>query len=350
MLVRVAIDAMGGDHAPGEIVSGAVAALTTLEDMHITFVGREEEIHSVLKNRDYPLDRVSIDHAEEIIQADDDPGLSIRRKKESSMVKALQLVRSGEADAFLSAGNTGALMAGGLLFLGRIRGISRPALLTPMPGFHGQPVLFLDVGANMDARPGQLLQYAFMGRIYAQQILDCQEPRVALLNVGVEANKGNNQVRKAYNLCQEYLPGFCGNVEGTDAFLNVADVVVCDGFVGNIFLKSAEGLSRTILGFFRQEIGKKLRYKLGAALLQPVFQNLRHEIDDSGYGGAPLLGVNGLCIKCHGSSRAQSIEQALLKQAHPFVCKNVTGKFQAALEELSGELGEINGNENDQAL
>jgi len=349
-LVRVAIDAMGGDHAPGEIVTGAVAALTTLKDMQITFVGREKEIRSVLKNRDYPRDRVGINHAEEVIQADDDPGLSIRRKKESSMVKALQLVRSGEADAFLSAGNTGALMAGGLLFLGRIKGISRPALLTPMPGFHGKPVLFLDVGANMDARPGQLLQYAYMGRIYAQQILDCQEPRVALLNVGVEANKGNNQVRKAYNLFQEHLPGFCGNIEGTDAFFNAADVVVCDGFVGNIFLKSAEGLSRTILGFFRQEIGKKFRYKLGAALLQPVFQKLRYEIDDSGYGGAPLLGVNGLCIKCHGSSRARSIEQALLKQAHPFVCKNVTGKFQAALEELSGELDEINGGENDQAL
>ncbi len=347
MLVRVAIDAMGGDHAPGEIVSGAVAALTALEDMYITFVGKEEEIHRVLKSQKYPGSRVDISHAEEVIQADDDPGLSIRRKKESSMVKALQLVRSGDADAFLSAGNTGALMAGGLLFLGRISSISRPALLTPMPGFQGKPVLFLDVGANMDARPAQLLQYAFMGRIYAQQILGYQEPRVALLNVGVESNKGNNQVKKAYNLCQQHLPGFCGNVEGTDVFFNAADVVVCDGFVGNIFLKSAEGLSRTILGFFRQEIGTKLRYKLGAALLQPVFHKLRHEIDDSGYGGAPLLGVNGLCIKCHGSSKARSIEQALLNQAHPFVRKNVAGEFQAALEELADEL---NGGENDQAL
>jgi len=345
--VRVAIDAMGGDHAPGEIVSGAVAALTALDDMHVTFVGRENAVREALKGLKYPEERVAVSHAEEIIQADDDPGLSIRRKKESSMVKALLMVRSGEADAFLSAGNTGALMAGGLLFLGRIRGINRPALLTPMPGFHGQPVLFLDVGANMDARPEQLLQYAFMGRIYAQQILGCSEPRVALLNVGIESNKGNNQVKKAFNLCQEHLPGFCGNIEGTEVFFNAADVVVCDGFVGNIFLKSSEGLSRTILGFFRQEIGTKLRYKLGAVLLKPVFHKLRHEIDDSGYGGAPLLGVNGLCIKCHGSTKARSIEQALLKQVHPFVQKNVAGKFQSAMGELPGR---VQGGENDQAL
>ncbi len=346
-MVRVAIDAMGGDHAPGEIISGALAALTALEDLHITFVGREEAICSSLAKLQYPEGHVEISHADEVIEAEDDPGLSIRRKKQSSMVRALQMVRSGEADAFLSAGNTGALMAGGLLFLGRIRGISRPALLTPMPGFQGHPVLFLDVGANMDAKPEQLLQYAFMGRIYAQQILGYTEPRVALLNVGSESNKGNNQIKKAFTLCREYLPGFCGNIEGTEIFLNAADVVVCDGFVGNIFLKSSEGLSRTILGFFRQEIRKNIRYKLGALLLQPVFQKLRHEIDDSGYGGAPLLGVNGLCIKCHGSSRARSIEQALLKQVYPFVRKDVTGKLQATFQDLAVQL---DGGDHDQTL
>ncbi len=337
-MVRVAIDAMGGDHAPEALITGALAALATLEDLHIFLVGRDEEIKKVLEKKEYPPGRIEIRHADEVIEADDDPGLSIRRKKQSSMVKALQMVRSGEAEAFLSAGNTGALMAGGLLFLGRIGGISRPALLTPMPGFHGQPVLFLDVGANMDARPEQLLQYAYMGRIYAQQILNNPEPRVALLNVGIEANKGNNQVRKAYDLCLKHVPGFYGNIEGTDVFLNTVDVVVCDGFVGNVFLKSAEGLSRTILNFFRQEIKEKFRYKMGAMLLQPVFYKLRHEIDDSGYGGAPLLGVNGLCIKCHGSSKAISIEQALLKQVYPFVEKDVAGKFQASLEDLAGQL------------
>ncbi len=333
--MRVAIDAMGGDHAPGEIISGALAALNTLQNLHVTLVGNENEIKSTLEGFKYPVGRLAINHAAEVIKSDDDPGLSIRSKKESSMVKALQMVRSNDADAILSAGNTGALMAGGVLFLGRMSGISRPALLTPMPGFKGKAVLFLDVGANMDARPEQLLQYAFMGRIYAQQILGYPEPRVALLNVGVESNKGNNQVKKAYNLFQEFLPGFQGNIEGTEVFLNVADVVVCDGFVGNIFLKSTEGLSRTILGFFKQEIEKKIRYKIGALLLQPVFFNLRNEIDDSGYGGAPLMGVDGLCIKCHGSAKARSIEQALLKQVHPFVRKKVTNQLQSAMDDLA---------------
>ncbi len=340
-LVKVAVDAMGGDYAPTEIVNGALSALSYLEDLHLILVGKQGELEKSLENKTYPQERVEICHADEVIGCDDDPGLSIRNKKGSSMVKALQLVRSGDADAALSAGNTGALMAGGLLFLGRMSGISRPALLTPMPSFSGKPVLFLDVGANMDARPEQLLQYAHMGRIYAQQILGYNEPRLALLNVGSEEKKGNSQVKKAYALFNEHLAGFNGNVEGTEVFFNAADVVICDGFVGNIFLKTSEGLSRAILSFFRQEIPGSIRYKLGALLLQPVFLKLREKIDTSGYGGAPLLGVNGLCIKCHGSSKAKSIEQALLKQAYPFVKKRVTYQLQKALKELADEIGEV---------
>ncbi|MBW6463592.1 MAG: phosphate acyltransferase PlsX [Firmicutes bacterium] len=340
-MVKVAVDAMGGDNAPGEIIRGALSALSYLEDLSLKFVGHEDRINQVLEDLKYSGDRVEIVHAEEVIECDDDPGLSIRGKTKSSMVKTLQLVRNGEADAAISAGNTGALMAAGVLFLGRLSGISRPALLTPMPSFGGQPVLYLDVGANMDARAEQLLQYAFMGRIYAQQVIGMAEPRIALLNVGVEPNKGNNQVKKAYKIFSEHLPGFCGNVEGTEAFFNAADVVVCDGFVGNIFLKTSEGLSRAILSYFRSGIKTKLRYKLGAYLLQPVFLGLREKIDSSGYGGAPLLGVNGLCIKCHGSSRARSIEQALIRQAYPFVHNKVTDKLQEALKELSCEIGEV---------
>jgi phosphate acyltransferase len=336
--VRVAVDAMGGDYAPDEIVSGALSALSYLDDLHLILVGNQDEITRSIGNRKYPLNRISIRHAEEVIQCNDDPGLSIRGKKESSMVKALQLVRFGDADAVLSAGNTGALMAGGVLFLGRLSGISRPALLTSMPSFSGRTVLFLDVGANMDARPEQLLQYAFMGRIYAQQVLNYPDPRMALLNVGSEPNKGNSQIKKAYALFENHLPGFCGNIEGTEAFFNAADVVICDGFVGNIFLKTSEGLSRAILSYFRKEINKKLNYKIGAFLLQPVFFGLREQIDTSGYGGAPLLGVKGLCIKCHGSSRARSIEQALLKQAYPFVQKNVTSQLETALGKLTAEV------------
>lgn len=337
MAVRVAVDAMGGDHAPGEIINGALSALSHLKELHLVFVGREGVIKNTLAAHSFPAGRVEICPAEEVIESNDDPGLSIRRKRESSMVKSLLMVRSGEADAALSAGNTGALMAGGLLFLGRLSGISRPALLTPMPGFSGRPVLFLDVGANMDASPEQLLQYAFMGRIYAQQILGYREPQIALLNVGVEPNKGNNQVKKAYTLFENYLPGFVGNIEGTDVFFNRADVIICDGFVGNVFLKTSEGISRAILGHFRQKIEDRLTFKIGAFFLQPVFLGLKAQIDTSGYGGAPLLGVKGLCIKCHGSSRARSIEQALIKQAYPFVQKGVIGQLQEALAELAGE-------------
>ncbi len=334
-MIKVALDAMGGDNAPGEIVRGAVSALSLIDDLHLVMVGRGDAIETELKGLSYPANRLDIVHTDESIKSDDDPGLSIRRKKKASMVMAMQMVRKGEAAAALSAGNTGALMAGGILFLGRLNGINRPALLTPMPSFGGKPVLFIDVGANMDASPEQLLQYAHMGRIYAQQMLGNENPSIALLNVGEEPNKGNSQIRKAYSLFSEHLPGFCGNVEGTRVFFGTADIVVCDGFVGNILLKVSEGLSRAILGYFRQEIGSSFRYKVGAKMLQPVFYGLREKIDDSGYGGAPLLGVNGLLIKCHGSSKARSIEQALLKQACPFVRKNVTAKLQEALQQIA---------------
>ncbi|MEW5785391.1 MAG: phosphate acyltransferase PlsX [Bacillota bacterium] len=331
-MVRIAIDAMGGDYAPGEIIRGAVAALSARDDLQLSLIGRQEMIREFLNELSYPADRITVLHAEEVIQGNDDPGLAIRSKKSSSMVTALQMVRTGQADAVLSAGNTGALMAGGLLFLGRLGGISRPALLAVMPSFRGKPVVILDVGANMDARPEQLLQYAFMGRIYAQQLLAVKEPRTALLNVGIESNKGNHQVRKAFALFQEYMPGFCGNIEGTDFFFSGADVVVCDGFVGNITLKVSEGLSRGILGYLKQEFTASLRSRLGALMLKPGLYRLREKIDDTEYGGAPLVGVKGLCIKCHGSSKARTIEQAILRQAYPFVKHNVLALFQEALQ------------------
>jgi phosphate acyltransferase len=333
-LVKVAIDAMGGDHAPGEIIKGAILALSSLEDLYLILVGRKDEIETCLTELNFSHPRLEIRHAEEVICGDDDPGFSIRRKKDSSMVVAMQMVRTGEADAIISAGNTGALMAAGLLFLGRMSRISRPALLTPMPSFSGRPVLYLDVGANMDARPIQLLQYAFMGRIYAQQVLGIKEPRLALLNVGVEANKGNSQVKKAYALFSENLPGFQGNIEGTEAYFDAADVVICDGFVGNIFLKTSEGLSRAILSYFRKEILTSIRYKAGAFLLQPVFRGLKEQVDASGYGGAPLLGVKGLLVKCHGSAKARAIEQAIYKQIYPFVNNSVIKHIEKALELL----------------
>jgi glycerol-3-phosphate acyltransferase PlsX len=330
-MVRVAVDAMGGDFAPDEIVRGAAAALSAKEDIRLFLVGQEERIRQSLEGLTYPADRVTIVNAPEVIEGTDDPGLAIRRKKNSSMVQALQMVRRGEADAVVSAGNTGALMGGGLLFLGRLGGISRPALLAVLPGFSGAPVVLLDVGANMDARPEQLMQYAHMGRIYAQQLLGLAQPRTALLNVGTEPQKGNQQVKKAHALFAEHIPHFCGNIEGTGLFFNAADVVVCDGFVGNITLKITEGLSRGILKSLKEECTASTRSRAGALLLKPALYRLRDKFDDTGYGGAPLVGVNGLCIKCHGSSKARSIEQALLKQVYPFVKNRVLALFEEAL-------------------
>lgn len=333
-LVKVAVDAMGGDNAPGEIIKGALSALSSLDDLELVLVGRRQVVSPILARADYPKGRVELVHAEEVIEGDDDPSLSVRRKKDSSMVRVIQMVADKKADAAVSAGNTGALMAASLLYLGRIEGIDRPALLTPMPSFGEQPVIFLDVGANMDARAGQYLQYGFMGRLYAQKVLGIANPKIGLLNVGTEANKGNAQTKKAFSILEEHLPGFYGNIEGTDLFYNVVDVVVCDGFVGNIFLKTTEGLSRAILNYFKQGIETKLLYKVGALLLQPVFLGLLQKVDASGFGGAPLLGVNGLCIKCHGSSKARSIEQALIRQAYPFVSNKVTTLLLEALKDL----------------
>ncbi len=332
-MIRLAVDAMGGDHAPQEIVHGAVAALRERADLKISLVGRREQIEKILDGVARPGERLEIIHASEVIRSSDNPGLSIRRKKESSLVTALQLLRMGQADAVLSAGNTGAIMAGALLFLGRLPQITRPALLAVMPGFDGAPFVLIDAGANMDARPEQLVQYAFMGRIYAQKLLGCPAPRVALLNVGTEQNKGNSQTKKALPLFQEYVPDFCGNIEGTDIFFNSADVVVCDGFVGNILLKTTEGLARGIMGRLKEELTHSLRSRAGALLMQPALLKLRGQIDSTEHGGAPLVGVKGLCVKCHGSSRARSIEQAVLRQVYPFIHYRLEALFEEALQE-----------------
>lgn len=339
-MVRVAVDAMGGDHAPGEIVRGAAAAVSVNPDLRVILVGQEERVEQCLNGLDCPRDRISLVPARDVILNDDEPGLAVRQKPGSSMVTALQMARFGQAEASLSSGNTGALMTAGVLSLGRLSGISRPALLTVLPRFSGGPVVLLDAGANMDARPEQMLQYAYMGSIYSRKLLGCENPKVALLNVGSEKNKGNSRVRKAYRLFERFLPEFYGNIEGTEVFSNSADVIVCDGFAGNVLLKTSEGLSREIMNLLKQQIRSRPRLYLGAALFKPALQNLRRQVDVTEYGGAPLLGVNGVCIKCHGSSRARAIELALLKQVYPFVRQNLVGLFQQALDEIAPKLRE----------
>ena len=334
----MAIDAMGGDHAPDEIVRGAVAAVTANRDLMALLVGREEQLERCLHELNCSRDRLRLVPAEDVISNDDNPGLAVRNKRGASMITALELVRSGQAEAALSAGNTGALMTAGVLWLGRLPGVSRPALLALFSRFCGEPVVVLDVGANMDARPEQMLQYAYMGRIYAGKLLGRSNPRVALLNVGDEQNKGNSQVRKAYRLLERHVPGFDGNIEGTEVFSRPVDVIICDGFVGNVLLKTSEGLSRGILNFLKEGAASGPRLQLGAALFKPVLEDLRCKMDVRDYGGAPLLGVNGVCIKCHGSSRARTIEMALRRQVYPFVCQNLVGLFKQALLEIAPKL------------
>ncbi len=330
-MLRVAVDAMGGDNAPGEIVRGALTALNKNRELEILLVGKEE---AILQSADQNIDasRARIVHTDEVIGNDEDPGLAIRRKKKASMVAAMQLVRSGEADAVVSAGNTGALMAGGLLFLGRIHGIKRPALLTVIPTFHGGGVVVLDVGANMDARPEHMLQYALMGEIYASEVLRKKEPRIALLNIGSEENKGNHQVKAAYSLFESRFQTFVGNVEAKELFQNKTDVLVCDGFVGNVLLKTIEGVSRDMFAFLKEEIRKDIMARLASTMLLSVFKRVRNSLDDSEHGGALLIGVKGACIKCHGSSSGRAISQAILKQAMPTVKHKTNQKISEALK------------------
>jgi len=332
-LITVAVDAMGGDHAPEEIIKGASNALERSEELRVLLVGQEKLLKDKIHSYQATRDRMEIVPAEEVISGDDDPGLSVRRKKDASMVVALKEAGDGRADAALSAGNTGALMAGGLLFLGRIKGISRPALLTVLPTFYGDGVAVLDVGANMDARPEQMVQYAYMGKAYAENILNRPSPRVGLLNVGTENNKGNEQSRKAYEHLDEYLPNFYGNVEGGQVFSGEVDVVVCDGFVGNVLLKTAEGVSQGIFGTLKDIFTENIKNKMGAMMVRGSLVQLRDKMEASEYGGAPLVGVNGVCIKCHGSSRARAIEIALLRQVKPWMEQGVNQLFSQELKQ-----------------
>ncbi|MCW3489928.1 phosphate acyltransferase PlsX [Dethiobacter alkaliphilus] len=333
-MIRIALDAMGGDHAPREVVLGGLAAATELEDLQLYLVGPQEVIEKQLDGQTYPQSRVKIIHAPDVITADDSPVMAVRRKKDSSMMTAIRMVRDGEADAAVSAGNTGALMAGSLLVAGRLGGIDRPALTIVAPTFNGDNVVILDVGANMDAKAEHLYQYALMGKIYAREVLHKPGPRVGLLNVGTEENKGNDQVRKAYDLLENHLEGFIGNVEARDVLDGVADVVICDGFVGNIMLKTIEGLSAGIFAALKDTFSANLKSKMAAAMLMPELRSLKKHLDYAEYGGAPLLGIDGVCIKSHGSSQARAIRSAIVTQAYRYASKDVNGQIIRELTEL----------------
>ncbi|HHY61256.1 MAG TPA: phosphate acyltransferase PlsX [Clostridia bacterium] len=330
--MRIAVDAMGGDYAPLEIVKGAVAAAQTYPDTTIILVGREEEVARELAQ--YPrLPNIEVVHAPDVVAMDEQPALALRRKKGTTSIGvATELVKQGEAEALVSAGSTGAQMAAALLILGRIRGIQRPAITTLYPSLN-KPTVLLDVGANTDVEAETLLQFAVMGSIYAEKILGRPNPSVGLLNIGTEPNKGNDQAKAAFNLLSQSFLNFAGNVEARDLPQGVVDVLVCDGFVGNVVLKLSEGLATTIFQLLKQELTAGLRAKMGAALVAPGLKKLKNMLDYAEYGGAPLLGVKGVSIICHGSSKARAITNAI-KVAKDCVAIRMVEQIEASVARI----------------
>jgi len=307
--MRIAVDAMGGDYAPGEIVKGALKSIEHF-DIEVILVGQPERIQEFLPQGELPP-RIKIKEAREVVEMDEHPAQAVRKKKDSSIVVATRMVKEGEADALVSAGSTGAQMAASLLGLGRIKGIDRPAIVTVLPTLEGGK-LILDVGANPDAKPQHLVQYAMMGSIYAESILGIKNPRVALLNIGAEETKGNELTQATYPLLQQAPLNFVGNIEGREIpYGRDADVVVCEGFVGNVLLKTTEGLAGALFQLIKEKITSTPVRKLGALAIKPGFKEVAKMMDYAEYGGAPLLGVNGISIICHGSSKEKAIFNAI---------------------------------------
>ena len=329
-LTRIAIDAMGGDNAPQAMVEGALWALKENDGIHLSLVGDEDRIAEVLKGKDYNKERLEIVHAEENISNDESPVLAIRRKKNSSLVIGLNMVKEKKVEAIVSAGSTGAVLAGGTLIVGRIKGIERPALGSLLPTEKGMTLL-IDCGANVDSKPFYLQQFAKMGSVYYEAIMEKPNPTIGLLNNGEEAKKGNNLTKETYKLLKDdpHL-NFTGNVEGREISQGQADVLVCDGFVGNVVLKLYEGVGRTLMTWIREAIMSTFISKIGGALIRNSLKDLRKKMDYTEYGGAPLLGLEGLVVKSHGSSDAKAFMNAI-KQCKTFADKKVNDKIKQQL-------------------
>lgn len=322
--MRIILDGMGGDNAPGEIVKGAVEASKLIED-EIVIVGDGDKIEFQLKKYKYSDEKISVKHASEVIENDDAPVRAVRRKKDSSMVVGLNMVKSGEGDLFISAGNTGALMAGALFNLGRIQGIDRPAIASIYPILGTKkPSLLVDAGANSECKPSNLLEFAMMGSIYMEKVLGRENPKIGLVNLGVEETKGSTLTKAAFGLLEKSHLNFSGNIEAREVPLGGADVVVCDGFVGNVILKLTEGLAINIVNLLKKKFTENARAKMGAVLLSKKLRSLKEEFDYTEYGGAPILGVKGPVVKMHGSSNANAVKNSILK-AIPFAEENVVG-------------------------
>ena len=326
-ITRVALDAMGGDNAPGEIVKGAVEAVQRRDDIKILLTGKEEVLKKELSAYTYPKEQIEIVNATEVIETAEPPVKAIRGKKDSSIVVAMKMVKKGEADAFVSAGSSGAVLVGGQVLVGRIKGVERPPLAPLIPTLKGVSLL-IDCGANVDARPSHLVQFAQIGSIYMENIVGIKNPRVAILNIGAEEEKGNQLVKETFPLLKE-CPGinFIGSIEAREIPHGGADVIVCEAFAGNIVLKLYEGVAATLLSKVKEGLMSSLRSKIGALLIKPALKQTLKSFDASQYGGAPLLGLNGLVVKTHGSAKAIDVKNSIL-QCVTFKQQDINGKIK----------------------
>ena len=330
--MKIAVDGMGGDYCPEAVVKGCVDAIKEF-DAEIIITGPEDLIKKELLKYEYDTKKITILDAKDVITLNEHPVMAIRRKKESSLYKALQLVKEKEADAIVSAGSTGAFMAGCTLIVGRIKGIDRPALAPVMPGKNA-PFMIIDCGANAECKPFNLVQFGLMGKTYFENILKVKNPSVGLINIGAEEEKGNELTKAAHKLLKESNMNFIGNVEPRDIPTGDTNVLVCDGFVGNTVLKMYEGVASNIFSILKEEIMSSFKTKMGGLMLKPVFKDMKKKFNYKEYGGAAFLGVNGICIKAHGSSDALAYKNAI-RQAVKFYDGNIIDKIKKQLEEIN---------------
>ena len=329
-MIKVAVDAMGGDYAPGEMVAGAVDAVNTQPGIQVILVGKEDVVNAELSKYTYEKDRIQVVNATEVIATEEPPVNAIRKKKDSSIVVGMNLVKKKEADAFVSAGSSGAILVGGQVIVGRSKGVERPPLAPLIPTEKGVSLL-IDCGANVDARPSHLVQFARMGSIYMENVMHIKNPRVAIVNIGAEEEKGNALVKETFPLLKECRDiNFIGSIEAREIPHGGADVIVCEAFVGNVILKLYEGVGATLLSKVKGAMMSDLRSKIGALLVKPALKATLKSFDASRYGGAPLLGLNGLVVKTHGNSKVNEVKNSII-QCVAFKEQGINEKIRESL-------------------
>lgn len=324
--MRIFLDVMGGDNAPSAIIEGAIIALNNINNISLVLAGDEQAIQSELSKYSYDINRITIEHCSENITNNEAPVMAVRKKKDSAIVKGMLALREKTVDAFISAGSTGAVLAGSMFRLGRIEGIERPAIAPLIPNGHSY-FLLADAGANVDCKPEYLMQFAQMGDAYMRSIMNIANPRIGLVNIGAEEEKGDELRKASYKMLENSRLNFIGNVEARYITSDTADVIVCDGFVGNVILKYTEGIANTLISLLKKELLADTRSKIGALLAKPAFARFKKSMDYTEVGGAPLLGVNGVVVKAHGSSNANAIHSAI-KQAIKMIQADLPNKIK----------------------